>query len=181
MGMAVLAMFLSYGTLEPGAMVLQQGPWPWQWGIVRGVPHFIAFFLFLTAAFAEPSARPLTCPRANPRSWATSSSIRACAFGMFYSGRVSRSDQFVGAHGDHFPGRLADFWGASVLPQLGPCSFVDAGVGGKVFLFCFFQLLVRCDPAAFRADQLMRLGWQRLLPLSIANVVLAACWQMWVH
>jgi len=53
--------------------------------------------------------------------------------------------------------------------------------GGKVFLFCFFQLLVRWTLPRFRADQLMRLGWQRLLPLSIANVVLAACWQMWVH
>src|SRR5687767_3252229 len=33
MGMAILVMFLLYGTLEPGAMVAQQGSWPWQWGI----------------------------------------------------------------------------------------------------------------------------------------------------
>src|SRR5437867_3565802 len=36
MGMAVLVMFLVYGTLEPGAMVAQQGAWPWQWGIWGG-------------------------------------------------------------------------------------------------------------------------------------------------
>jgi len=53
--------------------------------------------------------------------------------------------------------------------------------GGKVFLFCVLQLLVRWTLPRFRADQLMRLGWQRLLPLSIANVVLAACWQMWIR
>jgi NADH-quinone oxidoreductase subunit H len=53
--------------------------------------------------------------------------------------------------------------------------------GAKVFLFCGLQLLVRWTLPRFRADQLMRLGWQRLLPISIANVVLAACWQMWIH
>jgi len=57
--MAVLAMFLCYGTLEPGAMVLQQGPWPWQWGIVRGVPHFIAFFLFSHRGLCRNQAHAL--------------------------------------------------------------------------------------------------------------------------
>src|SRR4051812_31492428 len=52
MGMAVLVMFLMYGTLEPGAMVTHQGAYPWQWGI-WGVPTFISFILFLTAAIAE--------------------------------------------------------------------------------------------------------------------------------
>jgi NADH-quinone oxidoreductase subunit H len=46
----------------------------------------------------------------------------------------------------------------------------------KVFLFCAFQLLIRWSLPRLRADQLLRLGWQRLLPISIANVVLAAVW-----
>src|SRR4051812_17845536 len=64
MGMAVLVMFLVYGTLEPGAMVDQQGGWPWQWGILGGlhsnaiVPCLISFVLFLTAAIAETKRTP---------------------------------------------------------------------------------------------------------------------------
>ena len=44
----------------------------------------------------------------------------------------------------------------------------------KVFIFCAFQLLIRWSLPRFRSDQLMRLGWQRLLPISIANVVATA-------
>ncbi|HEY5284572.1 MAG TPA: NADH-quinone oxidoreductase subunit H, partial [Polyangia bacterium] len=65
---------------------------------------------------------------------------------------------------------------AEVLPNV---LFVLASVlvwSLKVFLFCAFQLLIRWSLPRFRADQLLRLGWQRLLPISIANVVLAAGW-----
>ena len=37
-----------------------------------------------------------------------------------------------------------------------------------------FQLLIRWSLPRFRSDQLMRLGWQRLLPISIANIVVTA-------
>ena len=53
---------------------------------------------------------------------------------------------------------------------------VDASASGsvKVFIFCGFQLLIRWSLPRFRSDQLMQLGWQRLLPMSIANVVVTA-------
>jgi NADH-quinone oxidoreductase subunit H len=51
---------------------------------------------------------------------------------------------------------------------------------GKVFTFCGFQLLIRWSLPRFRSDQLMQLGWQRLLPVSIANVLIAAGWMLFV-
>ncbi len=41
----------------------------------------------------------------------------------------------------------------------------------KLFFFCWLQLMIRWTPPRFRYDQLMRLGWQFLLPLSIANIL----------
>jgi NADH-quinone oxidoreductase subunit H len=46
--------------------------------------------------------------------------------------------------------------------------------GGKVFLLCAAQLLIRWTLPRFRYDQLMSLGWKGLLPLSIANIVVTA-------
>jgi NADH-quinone oxidoreductase subunit H len=65
MGMAVLTMFLFYGTLEPGQMVWQQGAAPWHWGIF-GIPQAIAFVLFLTAAVAETKRTPFDIPEGEP-------------------------------------------------------------------------------------------------------------------
>jgi NADH-quinone oxidoreductase subunit H len=180
MGMAVLAMFLSYGTLEPGAMVLQQGPAPWQWGIVRGVPHFIAFFLFLTAAFSETKRTPFDLPEGESEIVGYFVEYSGLRFGMFYLGEFI---EVIGSSALMVTIFLGGWqiWGASVLPNWAHVLLSVLVWSGKVFLFCVFQLAVRWTLPRFRADQLMRLGWQRLLPLSIANVVLAACWQMWIR
>ncbi len=178
MGMAVMAMFLVYGTLEPGAMVNAQGNWPWQWGIV-GVPHVIAFLLFLTASIAESKRTPFDIPEGESEIVGYFVEYSGMRFGMFYLGEfveiITTSAIMITVFfgGWRFPG--ADHLAAS-LPNI---LFVLVSVlvwSLKVFLFCAFQLLIRWSLPRFRADQLLRLGWQRLLPISIANVVLAAAW-----
>ena len=180
MGMAVLAMFVSYGTLEPGAMVAQQGPAPWQWGIVRGVPHFIAFFLFLTAAMVETKRTPFDIPEGESEIVGYFVEYSGLRFGMFYLGEFL---EVIGSSALIVTIFLGGWqiWGDGVLLNWAHVLLSTLLWGSKVFVFCFFQLLVRWTVPRFRADQLMRLGWQRLLPLSIANVVLAAFWQMWIH
>ena len=42
---------------------------------------------------------------------------------------------------------------------------------GKIFLTIFVFMWVRWTVPRFRYDQVMRLGWQKLLPLSIANLI----------
>lgn len=179
-GMAIMAMFLLYGTLEPGAMVSAQGDWPWQWGIA-GVPQVIAFILFLTSAIAESKRGPFDIPEGESEIVGYFVEYSGMRFGMFYLGEfveiiVSSAiiiTVFFG--GWRFPGAeaLAAHWPNWIFVLF---SIVLWSI--KVFLLCAFQLLIRWTLPRFRADQLLKLGWQRLLPISIANVVLAAGWML---
>ena len=45
---------------------------------------------------------------------------------------------------------------------------------GKTFFFIFLFMWVRWTLPRFRYDQVMKLGWQKLLPLAIANVIFYA-------
>ena len=178
MGMAVMAMFLVYGTLEPGAMVNAQGNWPWQWGIV-GVPQVIAFLLFLTASIAESKRTPFDIPEGESEIVGYFVEYSGMRFGFFYLGEfveiITTSAIMITVFfgGWRFPG--ADYLAAHMWN--GIFVFISVAIWSlKVFLFCAFQLLIRWSLPRFRADQLLRLGWQRLLPISIANVVLAAGW-----
>jgi NADH-quinone oxidoreductase subunit H len=182
MGMAAMSMFLIYGTLEPGAMVNAQGNSPWQWGIV-GLPQIFAFVLFLASAIAESKRTPFDIPEGESEVVGYFVEYSGMRFGMFFLGEfveiITSSAIMVTVFfgGWRFSG--ADFLAAHVWNW----AFVLISVGAwsvKVFLFCAFQLLIRWSLPRMRADQLLRLGWQRLLPLSIANVVLAAVWVLLV-
>ena len=45
---------------------------------------------------------------------------------------------------------------------------------GKVLAMIFLFMWVRWTLPRFRYDQVMKIGWQRLLPLSIANLLFYA-------
>jgi len=51
---------------------------------------------------------------------------------------------------------------------------------GKVLAMIFFFMWVRWTVPRFRYDQVMRIGWQKLLPLAIANLVVYAIGIAWL-
>jgi NADH-quinone oxidoreductase subunit H len=188
MGMAVLVMFLVYGTLEPGGMVAQQGGWPWQWGIVGGlhsnafVPTIVSFILFLTAAIAETKRTPFDIPEGEPEIIGYFVEYSGMRFGLFFLGEFIEivfssallvTIFFGGWHTGvgAFDEYIVTNWPNIAVAGVGMLVFL-----GKTFTFCGFQLLIRWSLPRFRPDQLMQLGWQRLLPVSIANVLIAAGW-----
>ncbi|HMF41464.1 MAG TPA: complex I subunit 1 family protein [Polyangia bacterium] len=197
MGMAVLGAFLVYGTLEPGAIVEQQSHilsfsnWGSSWGIFM---QPLGFILFLTAAIAETKRTPFDIPEGEPEIIGYFVEYSGMRFGLFFLGEfleivtssaIMVSLFFGGWHwGKAIDSFLAEFFTAHI-PNINLYFFViTKGFlfslftiflwSIKIFVFCMFQLLIRWSLPRFRSDQLLRLGWQRLLPISIANVVVTA-------
>jgi len=52
---------------------------------------------------------------------------------------------------------------------------------GKVLFFMFVFMWVRWTVPRFRYDQVMKLGWQKLLPLAIGNLVFYALLIAWLQ
>ncbi|MEI6880408.1 MAG: NADH-quinone oxidoreductase subunit H, partial [Bacteroidota bacterium] len=52
---------------------------------------------------------------------------------------------------------------------------------GKILFFIFFFMWIRWTIPRFRYDQLMRLGWQWLMPLSIINMLITGAVLIWIR
>jgi NADH-quinone oxidoreductase subunit H len=189
LGMAVLGSFLVYGTLEPGAIVSHQTQFisfdaPREsWGIFL---QPLGFILFLTAAIAETKRTPFDIPEGEPEIIGYFVEYSGMRFGLFFLGEfleivTSSAIMIALFFGGWHWGSYIDGFLASHLPN---ALFVLAMFGlwtVKIFAFCMFQLLIRWSLPRFRSDQLMRLGWQRLLPISIFNVVATALVILWAQ
>jgi NADH-quinone oxidoreductase subunit H len=73
------------------------------------------------------------------------------------------------------------FWGGWLrpFPNVSALAFLDVIPGvlwflAKVIVFLYFYLWFRASWPRYRYDQLMKVGWQYLLPLSMANVIVTA-------
>jgi len=189
MGMAVLGSFLVFGTLEPGAIadaqtrILSFSHFQTSWGIFS---QPLGFILFLTAAIAETKRTPFDIPEGEPEIIGYFVEYSGLRFGMFFLGEfleivTSSAIMITIFFGGWHWGSWLDNTLQAHLPNIAFVLVMFALWTVKVFAFCAFQLLIRWSLPRFRSDQLMRLGWQRLLPISIANVVATALIILWAQ
>jgi NADH-quinone oxidoreductase subunit H len=173
----------------PTGMSQMQAHYLWRseiGGIDFGLPAWgfflqpAGFILFFAAAFAETKRAPFDVPEGESEIIGYFVEYSGMRFGLFFLGEfieiVFSSALLVAIFfgGWHSGIGVADTWLMNHLPN-GVMALVGLGLFlGKTFTFCSFQLLIRWSLPRFRSDQLMQLGWQRLLPLSIANVLIAA-------
>ncbi len=186
LGIAVLGVVMVYGTMDLQELVRAQGKiaggWIPLWGIVV---QPIAFFVFLTAALAETKRIPFDLPEGESEIIGYFVEYSGMKFGMFFLtdfletilvACVATTLFFGGwqipyllPDGFHFP------WGATLaVPQW---AYVVLGVSSfsfKVLAFCWLFMQLRWTLPRFRYDQLMRLGWLGLFPVSVANIVATA-------
>ena len=123
----------------------------------------VAVFLFLIAGFAETRRIPFDLSEAESELVAGyHSEYSGMKFGMFFVGEYMGVTLISGMISVLFFGG----WLGPVLPGL--VWFLI-----KTFVFISFFILVRAALPRPRFDQLMSWGWKVILPLALANVLLA--------
>ena len=186
LGISIVGLVMIYGTMDLQELVRGQGEnlggWIPRWGIVV---QPVAFFVFLTAALAETKRAPFDLPEGESEIIGYFVEYSGMKFGMFFLADFLETIMvaclattlFLGGwqvpylmpDGFHFP------WGAA-LP-ISQWAYVLLGVfsfSTKVLFFCWLFMQLRWTLPRFRYDQLMRLGWLGLFPISVANVLVTA-------
>jgi len=171
MGMSLIAVIMMNGSLSLTDIVDQQKGLNWN---VWYQP--LGFIIFLICAFAECNRTPFDLPECETElvggyhteysSMKLGLYLFAEYINMFISGAVISCLYFGGYN---FPG--LDYLTTVLNPNL--VAVISFGaLFTKALFFVFFFMWIRWTIPRFRYDQLMKLGWQILLPLSIVNVLL---------
>jgi len=169
MGLAIIALIMTTGTLSlKGIAAMQTG---WHWNVVY---QPLGFIIFLICAFAETNRTPFDLPESDSEligGYHTEYSSMKLGFylfaeyiNMFISSAII-STLYFGGYNMPFIGRLGLSHNLEAILGI---VFLFA----KIFFFIFFFMWVRWTVPRFRFDQLMNLGWKILIPLSIFNVAI---------
>jgi NADH-quinone oxidoreductase subunit H len=182
MGLTLIGAMMIYGTLRLDEMVRWQGENTW--GIFV---QPLAFVLFFASAVAESKRIPFDLPEGESEIVAGYfTEYAGMKFAMFffseYIAVVSSSAMiaviFLGGWNLPFlyrDGLHLAIGSTVILDQamshggvilLGVLAFLV-----KVLAMCWLQLVIRWTLPRFRYDQLMRLGWRKLLPASLVNIL----------
>lgn len=182
MGLSLMGAFLVYGSLEPNAIVTAQGSNILNWGIFT---QPLAFVLFFTAAIAETKRAPFDLPEGEPELIGYFVEYSGMRFGIFFLAEFIETiflaaivtTVFLG--GWQVPGLDSSGFGSFHLPHLAVVLLQVVVWSLKILMLCWLQLLIRWTLPRFRPDQLMRLGWKQLLPLSLLNIIITAAVVLW--
>jgi NADH-quinone oxidoreductase subunit H len=135
-------------------------------------PQFIAFFIYLMAAYAETNRVPFDLPEAETELVAGyHTEYSSMKFAMFFMAEYANMITVACLASLLFLGGWAGpLFGPEILRDVLPLFWF----GLRVFVFLFVYIWVRGTLPRFRYDQLMAFGWKFLLPLAIANLVITA-------
>ncbi len=175
LGMTVVTVVLVSRSLSTRAIVVAQSGGFWNWNLIR--LGFLPFIFFMIAITAELTRPPFDLTEAESElvgGFHTEySSIR---FGMFY---------------------LAEFMNTITMSAVvvtlffgGPDGLIPPWPGATIYMpiiwfllktvaFCFIYVWFRAALPRLRYDQLMDLGWKRLIPMTLAWLLLVASVVTW--
>ncbi|WP_114781835.1 NADH-quinone oxidoreductase subunit NuoH [Botryobacter ruber] len=177
MGLSIIAVLMMSGTLSLREIAAQQAGFNWNiWYQPLG------FIIFLVCAFAETNRTPFDLPECEAElvgGYHTEYSSMKLGLYLFaeyiniFVASAVMSTLYFGAYNFPFMNEL----GALISDDPVTANNVITVLGvivmfAKIFFFIFFFMWVRWTLPRFRYDQLMKLGWQILIPLAIFNILL---------
>ena len=179
MGLALLGLLLLVGDLRMTVIVQNQVEHGWH--IIYQPLGFIIFFI---CALAECNRTPFDLAEAeNELNFGYHQEYSSMKLGfylfaeyinMFISG-VVMSCLFFGGYDIPFVNEAS--WGISqnLLAIIGFIVMLT-----KAFFFVFVFMWIRWTIPRFRYDQLMNLGWKKLVPLALFNMIVTAAVILWL-
>ncbi len=180
MGISLIALLMMTGSLSLKTIVLQQMQPGHLWNVCY---QPVAFIIFLICAFAECNRTPFDLSEAdNELNMGFHQEYSSMKLGfylfseyvnMFISGAVM-STLFFGGYDIPFVNE--SLLSPNVAALLGVLCLMI-----KTSFFIFLFMWVRWTIPRFRYDQLMNLGWKRLLPLAILNMLITAVVLLWLN
>jgi NADH-quinone oxidoreductase subunit H len=194
MGLALVAVVLTYGTLDLQVMVRAQagtfGGWLPRWGIFY---QPIGLIVLLVAGIAESKRIPFDLPESESELisgyFTEYSGAKHLMFMMADFVEIVLIAALVTTFffgGWQVPGLdrsgLTLPWGSHVaLNSIVIALLQITAFAVKLIALTLFQIVVRWTLPRFRYDQLMHLGWKGLLPLALVNVMLTAGAILWLE
>ena len=148
------------------------------WNFFGGF-QFVAFFIYLMAAYAETNRSPFDLPEAESELVAGyHTEYSSMKFAMFFMAEYANmitvscvaTLMFFGGASSPLGHLLPANFGGPILAAIFPIIWFVV----KVLGFLFIYIWVRGTLPRFRYDQLMAFGWKFLLPLAMANVIITS-------
>jgi NADH-quinone oxidoreductase subunit H len=147
------------------------------WNVFGGF-QFVAFFIYLMAAYAETNRAPFDLPEAESELVAGyHTEYSSMKFAMFFMAEYANmitvacvaSLLFFGGPSSPF-GNLFPVFGGPIVQAILPIFWFVV----KVFAFLLLYIWVRGTVPRFRYDQLMAFGWKFLLPIAMLNIIVTS-------
>ncbi|MGA2051140.1 MAG: NADH-quinone oxidoreductase subunit NuoH [Terracidiphilus sp.] len=180
LGLSLVGVVLRAGTFNLRAIVEQQAVHGMaSWNIFGGF-QFVAFFIYLTAAYAETNRSPFDMVEAESElAGGYNIEYSSMKFAMFFMAEYANMITVGCVATLLFLGGWTSPFGDLIQPPQN--VFVHAlfpifWFVAKVFCFLFLYVWVRGTLPRFRYDQLMGFGWRYLMPLAMLNIIATSLW-----
>ena len=173
MGFALVGVLILAGTMNLREIVLAQegGIFDWYW-----LPLFPLFMIYMISGLAETNRAPFDVAEGESEIVAGFHvEYAGAAFAVFFLAEYANMILISGLTAILFAGGwLSPFQG---VPVLGDTFLAEGSIVwflAKTVVFMFMFLWYRATFPRYRYDQIMRLGWKVLIPITMVWVMVAA-------